>query len=153
MNSAPDSTPGALPLLSDRAYALRHDRLRLESAAMMRHTLARVAYGEGRHADAASAECEAASLELAAAWLHDAEGDGQEGGEDGHYASRRILERRLSEALDSARSNQGGGSREPDCVGIASDLNTAAALRLALAVLAEPQALDNPGLLRLPLAA
>lgn len=144
---APPHKP-ALPLLSDRAYALRLDRIRLETAALMRHCLARVAAGEGRVADAASAECEAASLELAAVWLREAEGDGTESGEAGPFAARHFLGELLADSLRDARRNF-----ETDRASMAAYLQSAAAYRLALAVLAEGQTLDNPGQLRIALAA
>lgn len=149
---APAHKPG-LPLLGDRAYALRLDRIRLETAALMRHCLARTASGEGDAHEAARCECEAASLELAAACLRDAEGDGTEAGEAGMLTSRHHLQTLAADALDMARHHQGNGSGLPDRPGIALNLHSAAAYRLALAVLAEPHALDNPGQLRLPLAA
>ncbi len=113
MNPAPDTTPGAdetpalivndkpaLPLLSERAYSLRLDRIRLETAALLRHFLARTVAAGGRLADAASAECEAASLEMAAVWLREAEGDGTEEGESGPLAARHFLGKLLADSTE-----------------------------------------------------
>lgn len=163
MNATPVTTPGAgeapapivngppaLPLLSDRAYALRLDRIRLETAALMRHCLARVAYGEGRHADAACAECEAVSLEFAAMWLREEEGDGTGEGQAGPFAARSHLEARIDDQLNSARDN---AARLPDFNAVADALQQVAAFRLALAVLAEAQAVPNVNQARPAIAA
>jgi hypothetical protein len=148
------SQPDAPHLLCDRAYGLRLDRIRLETVALMRHCLARTAAGEGDAYEAARCECEAASLELAAACLREAEGDGTEPGAGEPFAARNHLQTLAADARGMALHHTGNnGANLPDFPGVAANLHAAAAYRLALAVLAEPHALDNPDQLRLPLAA